>query len=205
MSPRRLSFAITVVVAAHSFVGAAAESIYDIVNSNANLTTLAAALNATRGYDGGGTKLVDVLSGEGALTLFAPTNDAFAALPAGELDSWLRPENVGELDQILRYHVWPEKSEDCGGCDFSAADVVTLSGDLVHIHTTDNSTMVNEAYVTGADISASNGVIKVIDAVLFPNIAPVADDPVTAVSVATALKQTIMAICAIGATAILVA
>jgi hypothetical protein len=70
MWPRRLSFAITVVVAAHSSIRAAAESIYDIANSNANLTTLVVTLNAVRGYDGGGTGLVDVLSGEGTFTLF---------------------------------------------------------------------------------------------------------------------------------------
>jgi hypothetical protein len=134
----------------------------------------------------------------------APTNDAFAALPAGKLDSWLMPENVGELDRILRYHVWPGKSDDCGGCDSPATDVVTLNGDLVHIHTTDNSTMINEADVIGVDIGASNGVIKVIDTVLFPHIAPDADDPVTPVSGATAY-EIVMAICAIGATAILVA
>ncbi len=70
MSPRRLSFAITVVVAAHSSTRAAAESIYDIANRHSNLTTLVAALNAVRGYDGGGTGLVDVLSGDGTFTLF---------------------------------------------------------------------------------------------------------------------------------------
>ncbi len=101
--------------------------------------------------------------------LSAPTDDAFAALPAEKLDSWLKPENVGELDQILRYHVWPDIiSEDCGGCNTNVADVLTLSGDSVHIHTTNSRTMVNEAYVIGA-YSASNGVIQVIDTVLFPH------------------------------------
>lgn len=141
----------------------------------------------------------------------APTNDAFADLPAGKLDSWLLPENVGELDHVLRYHVWHGKSEDCGGCDFSASDVVTLNGEMVHIHTTGNSTMVNEGHVIGADISASNGIITLIDSVLFPQIALDADavpDTVvpdtTAASGATAY-QIIIAICSIGAAAMLIA
>lgn len=139
------------------------------VNS-ADHTTLVAAVQAAG--------LVDVLQGEGPFTVFAPTNDAFAALPAGTVESLLEPENLEMLQTILTCHVVAANAlstdiagmamdgggsfeiETVGGCVFT----VTVDGDMVMI--TDE--MGGVANVTIADVRQSNGVIHVIDAVLLP-------------------------------------
>ena len=110
--------------------------------------------------------LVDALSAAGPYTVFAPTNAAFAALPAGTLDSLLKPENKAKLQAILKYHV-------VSG-DVKAADVVklssanTLEGSAVAIAVAGGKVKVNQANVTATDIAASNGTIHVVDAVLLP-------------------------------------
>jgi len=135
-----------------------AQSIVDIAVSNPDFSTLVAALQAA--------ELVDALSGEGPFTVFAPTNDAFAALPEGTLDSLLLPENKQALTDILLYHV-------VSG-NVLAADVVnlteaeTLLGKNVNISVDMGSVMINEANVIATDIIGSNGVIHVIDSVILP-------------------------------------
>jgi uncharacterized surface protein with fasciclin (FAS1) repeats len=120
--------------------------------------TLVAALTAA--------ELVDVLEGVGPFTVFAPTDDAFAKLPAGTVDGLLKPENKAQLQAVLKYHVVSGK--------VLAADVVkldhatTLQGDDVKVSASGGSVMINESRVTMADVMASNGVIHVIDAVLLP-------------------------------------
>jgi len=110
--------------------------------------------------------LVDTLKGPGPFTVFAPTDAAFAKLPAGTLESLLKPENKAKLQSILTYHVVAGK--------VMAADVVklnsakTVEGDSVTIKTMNGGVMVNNAHVTKADIETSNGVIHVIDTVLLP-------------------------------------
>ena len=110
--------------------------------------------------------LVDTLKGPGPFTVFAPTDEAFAKLPAGTLETLLKPENKAKLQSILTYHVVQGK--------VMAQDVVKLSsaktveGRSVSIQTANGGVMVNNAHVTQADIEASNGVIHVIDTVLLP-------------------------------------
>ena len=130
-------------------------TIVDIAVGDENFSTLVAAVTAAG--------LVDELNGEGPWTVFAPTNDAFAALPAGTVDQLLLPENIDQLQDILKYHVvagsYPSSSLPTG-------DVTTVNGDPVTITVSESGVMVNDANVTMADIMASNGIILVIDSVL---------------------------------------
>ena len=132
----------------------------DIVNTAAaagSFGTLLAAAEAAG--------LVETLKGEGPFTVFAPTDDAFAALPEGTVASLLLPENKDQLVSILTYHVVPGKVMSTDLVDDMEAPTVqggTLTIDL------DNGVMVEAATVTAADIEASNGVIHVIDMVILP-------------------------------------
>jgi uncharacterized surface protein with fasciclin (FAS1) repeats len=136
----------------------AASDIVDTAVAAGQFTTLAAALTAAG--------LVDTLKGPGPFTVFAPTDAAFAALPAGTVENLLKPENKAQLVAILTYHVVPGR--------VPAAKVVTLSeaatvnGDKVDIRSSNGQVMVDGAKVTTADVAASNGVIHVIDKVLMP-------------------------------------
>jgi len=110
--------------------------------------------------------LVETLKGPGPFTVFAPTDEAFAKLPPGTLESLLKPENKAKLQSILTYHVVAGK--------VMAADVVklhsakTVEGQDIAIKTMNGGVMVNGAHVTKTDIAASNGVIHVIDSVILP-------------------------------------
>ncbi len=133
-------------------------NIVEVAAAAGSFQTLAAALEAAG--------LVDVLKGEGPFTVFAPTDEAFAKLPADTLADLLKPENKDKLTAILTYHVVPGK--------VMAADVVkltsakTVEGSEVKI-TVDGSTVkVDDATVVQTDIEASNGVIHVIDSVILP-------------------------------------
>ncbi len=132
--------------------------IVDTAVASGKFKTLAAALKAAG--------LVDTLKGSGPFTVFAPTDAAFAKLPAGALKDLLKPENKAKLVAILTYHVVPG--------DVTAADVVKLSeaktvnGAMLKVTTQNGKVMVNNADVVKTDIQASNGVIHVIDAVLLP-------------------------------------
>lgn len=110
--------------------------------------------------------LVETLKGEGPFTVFAPTDEAFAALPEGTLDDLLKPENKDQLAAILTYHVVPGKvmSGDIAG---KTMDAETVQGTTIAIDAT-SGVKVNDAMVTSADIETSNGVIHVIDKVLLP-------------------------------------
>ncbi len=108
--------------------------------------------------------LVETLSGTGPFTVFAPTDDAFAALPAGVLDALLLPENKAVLAQILTYHV---VSGMVMAADVKDGDVATVEGQNVKLSTMGGVT-VNGAKVIAADVMASNGVIHAIDAVILP-------------------------------------
>lgn len=132
--------------------------IVDIAASNGNFNTLVAAVTAAG--------LVDTLKGDGPFTVFAPTDAAFAALPAGTVESLLLPENKETLVAILTYHVVPGAvtSDQLAGQRLSVA---TVNGANVHIDGR-NGVKVENANVTTADIIASNGVIHVIDSVLLP-------------------------------------
>ncbi len=124
-----------------------------------SFSTLAAALDAAG--------LVEALQGKGPFTVFAPTDAAFAALPAGTVETLLKPENKHQLVDILKFHVVPGRiySEQA----LAAQTAKTLQGDRVTISLEAGQLMVNGARVINADIEASNGVIHVLDAVILPN------------------------------------
>ncbi len=134
------------------------EDIVDTAVAAGNFKTLAAALKAAG--------LVDTLKGPGPFTVFAPTDEAFAKLPAGTVEDLLKPENHDKLVAILTYHVVPGK--------VMAKDVVklheakTVNGKDVKIMAEGGKVMVDNADVTKTDIVCSNGVIHVIDAVILP-------------------------------------
>ncbi len=131
-------------------------TIVDVASGNDDFSTLVAAVQAA--------DLVDTLSSEGPFTVFAPTNDAFDALPEGVLDALLLEENVDVLTSILTYHVVEgEVTSD----QVTDGDVATVEGQSITL-STENGVMVNEATVVIADVDASNGVIHAIDAVLIP-------------------------------------
>jgi uncharacterized surface protein with fasciclin (FAS1) repeats len=110
--------------------------------------------------------LVDTLKGPGPFTVFAPTDEAFAQLPAGTLESLLKPENKTKLQKILTYHVVQGKvmSKDVA----KLRSATTVEGGKLSIKAAKGGVMVNDARVTKTDIMASNGVIHVIDKVLLP-------------------------------------
>lgn len=131
-------------------------TIVDVASGAGNFGTLVAAVTAA--------ELVETLSGEGPFTVFAPTDEAFAALPAGVVDALLLPENKAVLVQILTYHVVPGMVM---AADVTDGDVATVEGQTVKLSTADGVT-VNGAKVVAADVAASNGVIHAIDAVILP-------------------------------------
>jgi uncharacterized surface protein with fasciclin (FAS1) repeats len=132
--------------------------IVDTAANNSDFSTLVAAVKAAG--------LVDALKADGPLTVFAPTNEAFAKLPAGTVESLLLPENKDKLVQILTYHV-------VAG-EVMAADVVkltsatTLEGSDITVVVSDGGVKVDNANVVTTDIKTSNGVIHVIDTVIMP-------------------------------------
>ena len=131
-------------------------TIVEVAQGNPEFSTLVTAVTAAG--------LGEALSGAGPLTVFAPTNAAFEALPAGLLQKLLLPENKETLTKILTYHVVAAKVM---AADVKAGDVTTLEGSTFAI-TTEGGVKVNESKVTATDVAASNGGIHVIDAVLVP-------------------------------------
>jgi len=135
------------------------KDIVDTAVAAGSFKTLAAALTAA--------DLVGTLKGAGPFTVFAPTDEAFAKLPAGTIENLLKPENKAQLRRILTYHVVSGR--------VMAADVVKLksakavSGDMVSVTVAGSSVTVNNAKVLKTDIADSNGVIHVIDTVLIPS------------------------------------
>jgi len=138
----------------------AVASAADIVDTAvaAKFNTLVAAVKAAG--------LVDTLKGAGPFTVFAPTDEAFAKLPAGTVESLLKPENKAKLQAILKYHVVPGKVMATDVVKLHAAN--TAEGKEVKIAAGGDGVKVNNAKVTKTDIETSNGVIHVIDSVLLP-------------------------------------
>jgi uncharacterized surface protein with fasciclin (FAS1) repeats len=110
--------------------------------------------------------LVDTLKGTGPFTVFAPTDEAFAKLPAGTLDDLLKPENKAKLQSILTYHVVPGNVGSTDAAKLTSAK--TVNGESFSIRSGSNGLMVDEATVIKADIKAGNGIIHVIDQVILP-------------------------------------
>ncbi|MEZ6243010.1 MAG: fasciclin domain-containing protein [Phycisphaerales bacterium] len=145
------------------------KDIVDTAVGAGQFTILAKALKAA--------ELIEALKGEGPFTVFAPTDEAFAKLPKGTVETLLKPENKDKLTAILTYHVVPGKvlAEKV----VTLKNAGTLNGQRVDIKTKDDKVWVDGARVTATDIMASNGVIHVIDTVLMPeskNIVEVASE-----------------------------
>jgi uncharacterized surface protein with fasciclin (FAS1) repeats len=134
------------------------ENIVEIASGNKDFSTLVAAVVAAG--------LADTLSGNGPFTVFAPTNEAFAKLPAGTVEELLKPENKAKLAGILTYHVVPGKvmAKDLS----NGQKAKTVNGQDVTV-STEHGVKIDTASVITADLEASNGVIHVIDSVIMPN------------------------------------
>ena len=135
------------------------KDIVDVAVSAGSFKTLVAAVQAAG--------LVDALKGEGPLTVFAPTDEAFAKLPAGTVENLLKPENKDKLIAVLTYHVVPGRVT--AGEVVSLQSAKTVNGQSLRISAREGNVMVDDARVTATDIMASNGVIHVIDTVVLPN------------------------------------
>ena len=155
-----LGAASAIALAGPALAQAPAKDIVDTAVGAGQFNTLAAALTAAG--------LVQTLKGPGPFTVFAPTDAAFAKLPAGTVADLLKPENKAKLTAVLTYHVVSGKvmSSALAG---KVTDAPTVQGQAVKVDATMGRVMVNNARVTTADVQASNGVIHVIDTVLLPN------------------------------------
>ncbi len=154
-------FLCMITLAAMTFAAAPAARAADIVDTAVgagSFGTLVAAVKAAG--------LVEALKGDGPLTVFAPTDEAFAALPEGTVEMLLKPENKDKLVEILKYHVVSGKVMAADVVKLTSAD--TLAGKKVAIKVVDGKVLVNKSTVTKTDIVCDNGVIHVIDAVLLP-------------------------------------
>lgn len=152
-----LSLTAATMLSTPALAGSHSMDIVDTAMGAGNFTTLVAAVQAA--------DLVDTLKGEGPFTVFAPTDEAFAALPEGTVENLLKPENKDQLVSVLTYHVVPGKVMSSDLSDGMMA--ATVQGGEVTIGT-DGGVTVDGANVTTADIEASNGVIHVIDQVILP-------------------------------------
>ena len=160
-SIRTALFASVIALSFTSFAakaGGHAKDIVDTAVGAGSFNTLVAAVKAA--------DLVDTLKGKGPFTVFAPTDEAFANLPAGTVETLLKPENKQKLIAILTYHVVPGKimAGDIAG---KQTAVKSVQGQSIKVDAT-NGVMVNDANVVSADVKASNGVIHVIDKVIMP-------------------------------------
>lgn len=136
----------------------AAKDIVDVAIGSPDHTTLVSAVTAAG--------LVETLKGAGPFTVFAPTNAAFAALPAGTVDGLLKPESKAALTNILTYHVVAGSVKAADLKD--GQKVKTLQGEELSVSIKDGKVMINGANVSAADLMGSNGVVHVVDGVLMP-------------------------------------
>lgn len=152
------SFALIFASAAHAGVSTkATQDIVGVASSAGSFNTLVAAVKAAG--------LVDTLKGPGPFTVFAPTDEAFAKLPAGTVESLLKPENKQKLADILTFHVISGKVM---AADVKTMQAKTVNGQSLAIQAGASGVTVNGAKVTATDIPATNGVIHVIDSVVLP-------------------------------------
>ncbi|NJR40708.1 MAG: fasciclin domain-containing protein [Leptolyngbyaceae cyanobacterium CSU_1_4] len=136
---------------------AASGTISEVLAENSSFSTLLTAAQAAG--------VQETLSEPGSITVFAPTNEAFAALPAGTLDKLLLPENREQLRKILSYHVVPTQVTSA---DIKPGEVATVEGQPLSIESSASNITVNDASVIQPDVTATNGVIHGIDKVLLP-------------------------------------
>ena len=145
---------------ATSAVAADKKDIVDTAAGADNFKTLVAAVKAAG--------LVDTLKGDGPFTVLAPTDEAFAKLPAGTVESLLKPENKDKLVAILTYHVIPGKAMKADVAKLDGQSVKTVQGSPVKVAVGDDGVKINGAKVIATDIECTNGVIHVIDSVILP-------------------------------------
>ena len=150
--------AMAITAAANMSAVAADQDIVETAMAAGSFKTLAKALQAA--------DLVETLKGAGPFTMFAPTDEAFAKLPAGTLEALLKPENKAKLQRILTAHVVAGKVMAADVVKISSAKAV--SGDMLTIASRNGGVTVDGAKVVKTDISASNGVIHVLDSVILP-------------------------------------
>ncbi|MHC1749678.1 MAG: fasciclin domain-containing protein [Cellulosilyticaceae bacterium] len=136
------------------------KDIVDIASNNGSFGTLVAALKAAG--------LVDTLKGDGPFTVFAPTDDAFAKLPASTIEDLLKPENKDNLIKILTYHVIPGKITAADVMKLDGKEITMLNGQKAKVTVKDGAVYIDNAKVIIPDVMAKNGVIHVIDTVLLP-------------------------------------
>jgi|SRR6056297_1687786 len=153
-----VAYTAAALMAAPAFAGGHSKDIVDTAAGAGTFNTLVAAVTAA--------DLVETLKGEGPFTVFAPTDEAFAALPEGTVESLLMEENKDQLVSILTYHVVPGKVMSSDLTD--GMTPATVQGGTITIDLSDG-VKVNGANVTTADIEAENGVIHVIDQVILPS------------------------------------
>ena len=149
--------AASATTAADAMAPAAAGDIVAVASANKDFSTLVAAVKAA--------DLVTTLQGAGPFTVFAPTNEAFAKLPAGLVDKLLKPENKATLAKIPTYHVVSGKVM---AADVKPGDVKSVEGSPIAITVSGSTVKVGAATVTATDVAATNGVIHVIDTVFIP-------------------------------------
>jgi transforming growth factor-beta-induced protein len=154
-----IPFALLLGIAVAASAATHSRTIVDTAVSAGSFNTLVAALKAA--------DLAETLNGEGPFTVFAPTDEAFAKLPPGTLETLLKPENKGRLQEILTYHVVSGRlmAKDVAKLDSAA----TVNGKNFTISKNGGAVMVDNAKVLKTDITGSNGVIHVIDSVILPN------------------------------------
>lgn len=152
-----LAVAAAALIAGSAYAGSMKKDIVDTAVNAGSFETLVAAVQAAG--------LVETLKGDGPFTVFAPTDEAFAALPEGTVEDLLKPENKDQLAAILTYHVVPGKVMSGDLTDDMMATTVQGTDVMIDL---DNGVMVQDATVVSADIETSNGVIHVIDKVILP-------------------------------------
>jgi uncharacterized surface protein with fasciclin (FAS1) repeats len=152
-----LTAALLIAISSAQAGNKSSNTIVDIAANAGSFKTLVAAVKAAG--------LVDTLSSKGPFTVFAPTDEAFAKLPKGTVESLLKPENKDKLIAILTYHVVGAKVMSS---DVKSGNVATVNGQKLNIKAGKKGVRVNKAKVVKVDIEASNGVIHVIDTVLLP-------------------------------------
>ena len=155
---RFMSLLALVVVAAPVY--AADKDIVDTAVAAGSFKTLVAAVKAA--------DLVETLKSEGPFTVLAPTDEAFAKLPAGTVANLLKPENKAKLVALLTYHVIPSKAMAADVVKLDGKEVKSVEGSPIMVEVEGKTVMVNNAKVIKTDIACSNGVIHVIDTVIMP-------------------------------------
>lgn len=158
MKLKSLLFAAAITLGSSVSAFAADKDVVDTAIEAGQFKTLGAALEAAG--------LVATLKETGPFTVFAPTDEAFATLPAGTVENLLKPENKQKLTEILTYHVVAGRvmAADVAGID----EAKSVNGKMIDIEVEGSTVKVNDAAVTAADIAASNGVIHVVDKVIMP-------------------------------------